>query len=81
MARTVCSEIVRSDARSRVFAVVRSKAVDEARGYVDELPLEQRERVRLVEGDAAAIDLGLSGVEFKLLAREVTRAERYPESA
>jgi thioester reductase-like protein len=73
LARAVCAELVRSDAGARVVALVRSKAIEEARGHVDELPAEQRKRVRLVEGDAAAIDLGLSGVEFKSLAREVTR--------
>jgi thioester reductase-like protein len=73
LARTVCSEIVRSDGRARVFSVVRSKSVEEARGFVEALPSDQRKRVHLVEGDAAAIDLGLSGVEFKTLAREVTR--------
>jgi thioester reductase-like protein len=73
LARAVCAEIVRSDGRARVVAVVRSKSVEEARGHVDELPVEQRKRVRVVEGDAAAIDLGLSGAEYRALAGEVTR--------
>jgi thioester reductase-like protein len=73
LGRSVCAEIVRSDARARVFAVVRQKLVQEAQRHIDELPLHQRKRVQVVEGDAAAIDLGLSGAEFKSLAREVTR--------
>jgi thioester reductase-like protein len=73
LSRAVCSEIVRSDAGARIFALVKSKAVEEARAHVDALPVEQRKRVRLVEGEVAAIDLGLSGAEFKSLAREVTR--------
>ena len=73
LSRAVCAEILRTDRRARVCAVVRSKFVEEARAAVDELVAEQRKRVRLVEGDAAAIDLGLSGAEFKSLAREVTR--------
>ncbi|HEY8039970.1 MAG TPA: SDR family oxidoreductase [Polyangiaceae bacterium] len=73
LARAVCAEIVRSDPRARVEAVVRSKFVADARSTLDQLPAEQRKRVRVVEGDAAAIDLGLSGPELKALAREVTR--------
>lgn len=73
LARAVCSEILRSDARARVVAVVRPKAVAEASGHLALLPAGQAGRVRLVEGDAAAIDLGLSGSEFKALAAEVTR--------
>jgi thioester reductase-like protein len=73
LARAVASEIVRSDPRARIEAVVRSKFVEDARATLDELPAEQRRRVHVVEGDAAAIDLGLAGAEFKSLAREVTR--------
>ena len=35
--------------------------------------MDQRSRVQLVEGDSAAMDLGLSGVELKQLASEVDR--------
>jgi thioester reductase-like protein len=73
LARAVCGEVLRTDGRAQVVAVVRSKFADDARSMLDELPPEQRKRVSLVEGDAAAIDLGLSGGEFKALAREVTR--------
>ncbi|HXN31083.1 MAG TPA: SDR family oxidoreductase [Polyangiaceae bacterium] len=73
LARAVCAEIVRSDPGARLFALTQSKAVEEARGCIDALTAEQRKRVQLIEGDAAAIDLGLSGVEFKSLSREVTR--------
>ncbi|MDP9033210.1 MAG: SDR family oxidoreductase [Myxococcota bacterium] len=73
LARTVCSEILRSDAQARVVAVVRSKSLAEARSFVSGLPPDAGARVQLLEGDAAAIDLGLSGEEFKRLTREVTR--------
>jgi thioester reductase-like protein len=73
LARAVCAEVVRSDPTAAVYAVVRTKFVEDARAMVADLPAEQRERVRIVEGDAAAIDLGLSGGEIKALAREVTR--------
>jgi thioester reductase-like protein len=73
LARSVCTEIVRSDARARIVALVRSKSVDEANAHLDELGPDQRSRVTILEGDAAAIDLGLSGTEYKALRREVTR--------
>ncbi len=73
LARAVCAEILRADERAAVYAVVRTKSLDDARAILAELPSEQRERVHVVEGDAAAIDFGLSGGEYKALAREVTR--------
>jgi thioester reductase-like protein len=73
LARAVCAETLEVDRNARVVCVVRPKLSQEARAFVDALPQSQRERVRLMEGDAAAIDLGLSGVEYKALAREVTR--------
>jgi thioester reductase-like protein len=79
VARAVCGEIVRSDPGARVTAVVRSKLLEDARVVHDALPHDQRKRVRLIEGDAAAIDLGLSGVEFKQVSREVTRIHHCAE--
>ena len=37
------------------------------------LPKGQRERVVIIEGDAAAMDLGLSGAEYRTLGAEVDR--------
>jgi thioester reductase-like protein len=72
-ARTMCEEIVRTSPKTLVHALVRAKFENETRDFLDALPLEQRSRVQLVEGDAAAMDLGLSGVELKQLAAEVDR--------
>ncbi|HEX3771331.1 MAG TPA: SDR family oxidoreductase [Polyangiaceae bacterium] len=72
LARTVCTEIVQSDPQTRVRAVVRPKFLTEAASFLQELPVDQRDRVAVVEGDAAAIDLGLSGLEIKALSREIT---------
>jgi thioester reductase-like protein len=72
-ARTVCEEILRTSPRTLVHAVVRAKFEREARDFLDVFPLDQRSRVQLVEGDAAAMDLGLSGKELKQLAGEVDR--------
>jgi thioester reductase-like protein len=72
LSRTVCAEIVQSDPLAHVRAIVPPKFEKDASTFLDELPPEQRARVDLIEGDAAAIDMGLSGLEFKALAREVT---------
>jgi thioester reductase-like protein len=73
LARAVCREVLRTDPGARVHAVVRSKFLDEAHADLDELSEPDRQRVHVVEGDAAAIDMGLSGLECGSLAREVTR--------
>ena len=73
LAREMCQELVRSDKRTLVHAVVRAKFADDARALLDALPHSERSRVNLVEGDAAAMDLGLSGAEWKSLASEVDR--------
>jgi len=73
LARAVCREVLRSDPLARVHAVVRGKFLDDARALLDELSEPDRARVHVIEGDAAAIDMGLSGLEYGSLAREVTR--------
>ncbi len=73
LARAVCREILEADRHATVVCIARAKLAEEARVALEALPRSQRERVRLMEGDAAAIDLGLSGAEYKSLAREVTR--------
>ncbi len=73
-ARRMCEELLRGDDhRTLVRAVVRQKFFEEARQALDTLPLDQRSRVTILEGDAAAMDLGLSGAEFKALAKEIDR--------
>lgn len=70
-ARKMCEELVRGPERTLVHAVVRAKSRQEAEGALDALPLEQRRRVVLVEGDAAAMDYGLSGAELRALTPEI----------
>ncbi len=72
-ARTTCEEIVRTSPKTLVHALVRGKLEAEARDFLDALPMDQRSRVQLAEGDAASMDLGLSGTELKQLASEVDR--------
>ncbi|HEY1691775.1 MAG TPA: SDR family oxidoreductase [Polyangiaceae bacterium] len=73
LARAVCAEVLARDPDARVEAIVRPKFMEEARAALDALPAAHRRRAHVIEGDAAAIDLGLSGAEFKLLTGEVTR--------
>ncbi len=70
-ARKMCEELVRGPERTLVHAVVRAKFAAEAQSAKDELPLDARQRVNLIDGDAASMDLGLSGAEFRSLAREI----------
>ena len=64
---------MRGQRRTFVHAVVHPKFTDDAREALDELTLDQRARVNLIEGDAAAMDLGLSGQELRSLAGEIDR--------
>src|SRR5262245_57583210 len=70
-ARKMCDELVRGERRTLVHALVRAQALAEAEGALDSLTLEQRRRVNLIEGDAAAMDFGLSGVELAKLTPEI----------
>jgi nucleoside-diphosphate-sugar epimerase len=71
-ARRMAEEIVTAEGpRALVHAVVHPKLRDEAMSALDVLPLDARRRVQLVEGDAAAMDLGLSGAELRAFAREI----------
>ncbi len=73
LGRNVCEEVLRTDAQAHVYALVRPSLIEEARTSFDEMPAAARERMDLIAGDAAALDMGLSGAEFRSLAREVTR--------
>jgi thioester reductase-like protein len=73
LARTVCAEVLRTDEFASVQALLRPSEAGAAQAALDELPETHRPRVALAFGDAAAIDFGLSGAEYKALARKVTR--------
>ncbi len=74
-ARRLLEELVRPDRGDRgstfVHAVVQGKHLAKANDDLDALPHEQRGRVNLIEGDVAAMDLGLSGRELRALAAEI----------
>ncbi len=71
-ARKMCEEILKRPG-VLVHAVVREKLAADAAAAHDALPLADRRRVNLLEGDAAWMDLGLSGAELRSLAKEVDR--------
>lgn len=64
-------EILSEEPRALVFVVVLARFVPQAAEILDGLPRAQRDRVIVLEGDAAAIDLGLSGAEYLELARSI----------
>jgi thioester reductase-like protein len=72
VARKMCEELL-VDEGTLVHAVVHGKLANDAVSALDGLTLSQRRRVNLIDGDAASMDLGLSGAEFRSLAAEVDR--------
>lgn len=64
-------KILREEPRTALRCVVQEKFVGRAEELVDELSDEEIARVELLQGDVAAMDLGLSGAEFMALSREV----------
>jgi thioester reductase-like protein len=72
-ARKMAEQLLRAQPRSLVYAIVQPKFAEQAREIADALPADQRARLVMFEGDAAAIDLGLSGKEYLELAARVDR--------
>ncbi len=72
-ARKMVEYLLATEPRSLVYLVVRKALENEASAALARLPKGQRERVVIIEGDAAAMDLGLSGAEYRTLGAEVDR--------
>jgi thioester reductase-like protein len=72
-ARKMLETVLDAEPRTRVVLVVLERLAADATGDLAALPTDQRERVVMLIGDAAAMDLGLSGGEYRELAREVGR--------
>lgn len=70
LARKMVEELVR-EPETTIYCVVRQKSLEEARAVLDVLPLDQRRRIIIVEGDAASIDLGLSGRELATITPKI----------
>jgi thioester reductase-like protein len=77
-ARKMCEELLRTP-KTLVYAVVREKLAEDAAAALDALPLDQRQRVVLFDGDAASMDLGLSGKEFRSITKEIDRIHHWAE--
>jgi thioester reductase-like protein len=71
-ARAVLREALRDAAVSRVFVLAPASRRDEAAAHLGALEPVDRARVEVVEGEARAIDLGLSGARWKALVSEVS---------
>ena len=72
-ARKMVEYIASVESRTLLYLVVRQQMEKEANAALARLPQALRERIVLIEGDAAAMDLGLSGAEYRTLGAEVDR--------
>ena len=70
-ARKMLEHVLAAEPRSLVYAVTPERSAAQMAAHVD--GLQGRDRVVLLEGDPAAMDLGLSGAEVRQVAREVDR--------
>jgi thioester reductase-like protein len=71
LAVRVVNELLRGEPAMTLRLVVQEKFLERAEELVAAMPARDRERVKILEGDAAAMDLGLSGAEFVALAGEI----------
>lgn len=71
LATRMVRKILAEERHAQVRCVVQEKFLERAREIVSALPVRDRERVTLLEGDVAAMDMGLSGRERVELASEV----------
>ncbi|HJL04534.1 MAG TPA: SDR family oxidoreductase [Polyangiaceae bacterium LLY-WYZ-15_(1-7)] len=72
----LASRVVRrllDDPEEVVWCVVQKKGWEEAEAIRADLAPARRKRLRFLEGDCASLDLGLSGAELNMLAREIDR--------
>lgn len=72
-ARKMVEYLAAAEVRSQIYVVVREKFAKDARAALEQMPRAERDRVVVIEGDAAAMDLGLSGKEYRELASRVSR--------
>jgi dephospho-CoA kinase len=71
-ARRMAKKILASDPTATVHLLVLPRFAEDAGRFIDELPLGDRGRIRLVTGDVCAMDLGLATAEYHALAAEIT---------
>ncbi|MSP25205.1 MAG: NAD-dependent epimerase/dehydratase family protein [Myxococcales bacterium] len=73
VARRLVEHLLVSEPETRIRAVVLERMFARAAHHLERFPPEVRSRVRVMGGDAAAMDFGLSGRELRELASEVVR--------
>jgi thioester reductase-like protein len=71
LATRVVSKLLREERELELVLIVQERSMERAEALLRARTDAERRRVRLLEGDAAAMDLGLSGREIVELAREV----------
>lgn len=71
LAVRVVKKILAEEPRAALRLVVQDKFMERALSELERMDAHDAERVTVLEGDAAAMDLGLSGREFVQLASEV----------
>jgi thioester reductase-like protein len=72
-AREMVECLVAEEPRALLYLIVRQKFAREAEEHLAQLDKKQRDRIVVWEGDAAAMDMGLSGKEYRELASRVNR--------
>jgi nucleoside-diphosphate-sugar epimerase len=72
-ARRMVRHVLSAEPGALVYVVVPGEHAARAQAEREALDAGQRDRLVLVEGDPRAMDLGLSGAEFRQLTREVDR--------
>jgi thioester reductase-like protein len=73
LARRVIEQVLCFEPRSRVYAIIHEDDADYTQKLLFEFESAQRSRVELIYGDLTAIDFGLAGSDYLLLANSVTR--------
>jgi len=72
-ARKLLADVLAEEPHTQVHVVVMPRWLARAAEALETLSAEFQARVRILEGDAAALDMGLSGREYRSLANSVTR--------
>ena len=71
--RKMVMEQLSQSQKTLVYAIVHPKFAEQAKTFLEQLAPAERQRVVVYEGDAAGIDMGLSGAEYRELAARVDR--------
>ncbi len=71
LALRVVRKLLTEAPETHLHLVVQPKSIERAGDILASLGSGARERITLYEGDAASIDMGLSGAEWKVLSQEV----------